>query len=302
MTAPDTALNGLKRKRPEWEPWLAVVQEILRETGTTEWEAAVPAGLGAEAPGAKAAAQQPTVPLLAGATITVQTNAVRRLLKRLIRIAALSGTPKMATLKSALHADQDVLTLFKASLCQDSDHVKDAAVVRDVDPEAFQAVLALIPIPFLHACRRRWGTLISESWVEGYCPVCGTWPAFAEERGIERSRYFRCGRCGGAWHARSLYCPYCAQSDHDALVSLVPEKGSSHGVIDACKRCLGYVKRFTRLQGCPPATVILDDLASVDLDVAAVALEYTRPPGAGYSLDVTVVERSATRRLFAWNA
>jgi FdhE protein len=208
----------------------------------------------------------------------------------------------MATLESALHADPNVVTLFKASLCQDSAGVKEVAAVRGADAEALQAVIALLPLPFLHACGRRWGSLVSGSWVEGYCPVCGAWPAFSEERGIERSRYFRCGRCGGEWHARRLHCPYCRLTDHDSLVSLVPEKGSSHGAIDACKHCLGYVKTFTRLQGCPPDTVILDDLASVDLDVAACALGYTRPPGAGYSLDVTVVDKGARRRLFAWNA
>jgi FdhE protein len=293
MMAPDTALNGLKRQRPEWEPWLAVVQEILRETGTPEWDAAVPA---------RANSEQSTIPLLAGATLALQASSVRRVLKRLIRIASLSETPKMATLESALHADLDVLTLFKASLCQDSDRVNAVAVVRGADAEALQAVIALLPLPFLHACSRRWASSISESWVEGYCPVCGAWPAFAEVRGIERSRFFRCGRCGGAWHARCLHCPYCALSDHDALVSLVPEKGGSYGVIDACKRCLGYVKTFTRLQGCPPDTVMLDDLASVDLDVAAVALGYARPPGAGYALDVTVIDKGAARRLFTWNA
>ena len=177
---------------------------------------------------------------------------VRRLLERLIRIASLSGTPKMATLASSADVDPDVLTLFTASLCQDSDTVKEVAAASGADAEALQAVIALLPVPFLHACNRRWASSISESWEERYCPVCGSWPAFAEVRGIERSRYFRCGRCGGAWHARSLSCPYCAMDDHDALVSLVPEKAGSHAVIEACKRCLGYVKTFTTLQGCPP--------------------------------------------------
>jgi FdhE protein len=304
MTGPDTALDGLKRQRPEWEPWLAVVQEILRETGTPEWDAAVPAGanVGAEAPGPNAAAQQQTLPLLAGATLTVQTRTVRRLLERLIRIASRSRTPKMATVNAALHADVDLLTLFAASLCQDSDRIKGVAAASGADAEALQAVVALLPIPFLHACNRRWASSISGSWVEGYCPVCGAWPAFAEVRGIERGRYFRCGRCGGEWHARCLNCPYCALSDHDALVSLVPENAGSHVVVDACKRCLGYVKTFTRLQACPPAAVILEDLASVDFDVAALEQGYSRPPGAGYPLEVTVTDKPATRRFFAWNA
>jgi len=94
------------------------------------------------------------------------------------------------------------------------------------------------------------------------------WPAFAEVRGIERSRYFRCAWCGGEWHARALHCPYCDTSDHGQLVSLVAENGGSNAAIDACTHCLRYVKTLTRLQGCPPDTVMIEDLGTVDLDVA----------------------------------
>jgi FdhE protein len=302
MTAPGPALHGLKRQRPEWEPWLAVVEEILREAGTSAWDVTVPADLGAEAPSAKAAARQTTVPLLAGATIALTASSVRRLLERLIRIASLSGTPKMATLAAALREDLDVLTLFTASLCQDNERVTEVAAASGADAEAFQAVIALLPVPFLHACNRRWSSSISESWVEGYCPVCGSWPAFAEVRGIERSRHFRCGRCGGEWHARALACPYCAVDDHHALVSLVPEKTGPRAAIDACTRCLGYVKTLTTLQGCAPGAVMLEDLASVDLDVAALEQGYTRPIGSGYSLEATVTAQNATRRFFSWRA
>jgi FdhE protein len=292
MRTEGTTLESLKERRKEWAPWLAVVGEVLTETETTEWDMAVPTGVNV----------QPAIPLLAGAAINVQTSSVRRLLHRLIRTASMSGTPKMATLESALQANLDLLTLFKASLCQDTDRIKELASVHGADADALQAVIAMVPLPFLHACGRRWRSLISGSWVEPYCPVCGSWPAFAEERGIERSRFYRCGRCGGEWHARSLSCPYCGLMDHDALVSLVPEAGRSHGVIEACTRCLGYVKAFTWLQGCAPATVLLEDLASADLDVAAFARGFSRPPGAGYPLEVAVTDRRATRRFFSWNA
>jgi FdhE protein len=204
----------------------------------------------------------------------------------------------MATLKAAAYADQHVLPLFRASLCHDSDRVKESAAGLGADPEAFEAVVALLPVPFLQACNRRWASAVSRSWVEGYCPVCGSWPAFAEVRGIERSRYFRCARCGGEWHARSLYCPYCAVSDHNELVALVAEDGASRAVIEACKHCLGYVKSFTTLQGHPPGAVMLEDLASVDLDVAALEEGYKRPAGAGYPLDVTIADQGARRHFF----
>ena len=292
MSAPDAALNGLRHERPEWEPWLVVVDETLREAGNPAWEGAVPS----------APAQRTAVPLLAGTSLTLQADLVRRLFKRLIRTASRVGTPKLSSLKVALHADLEWAPLFTASLCQDSDRINEIAAVAGADAEALHAVIALLPIPFLHACNRRWASSISASWVEGYCPVCGSLPAFAEVRGIERNRYFRCGRCGGEWHARALYCPYCAMSDHDELVQLVPEKDGSNAVIDACQRCLGYVKTFSRLQGCSPGTVMLEDLASVDLDVAAIEHGFARPPGPGYALGITVTDKGARRGFFAWKS
>jgi FdhE protein len=299
MSAPDAALNGLRREHPEFEPWLAVVDEILREAGSPAWEAAVPAV--SEAP---SHAQSTAVPLLAGTTLTLEAALVRRLFERLIRTASRVGTPKMASLKAALHAGLEWAPLFTASLCEDSDRINEIAAVSGADAEALHAVIALLPVPFLHGCNRRWASSISASWVEGYCPVCGSLPTFAEVRGIERNRYFRCGRCGGEWHARALHCPYCAMSDHDELVALVPEKAGSNAVgsnavIDACKRCLGYVKTFTRLQGCSPGAVMLEDLASVDLDVAAIEHGFARSQGPGFALGVTVTDKGARRGFFA---
>lgn len=84
-------------------------------------------------------------------------------------------------------------------------------------------------------------------------------------------------------------------NDHEQLVSLVPEKSGAGRMIEACKRCLGYVKTFTTLEGSAPAKVILDDLASVDLDVAAVEQGYKRPQGTGYALDITIIGNGATQ-------
>jgi hypothetical protein len=61
------------------------------------------------------------------------------------------------------------------------------------------------------------------------------------------------------------------------------------------------VKTVTTLQGCAPDMVALDDLASVQLDVAALEQGYTRPHGPGHPLGAAVTAEPA-RRLFAWNA
>ena len=87
--------------------------------------------------------------------------------------------------------------------------------------------------------------------------------------------------------------------DHEQLVSLVPQNGDSARTIEACKGCGGYLKSFTTLQGADALGVMINDLASVDLDIAAVEQGYRRPPGPGYFLDVTVgYSKSVIRRLF----
>ncbi len=279
MSEVDTGLDDLKSRHPEWEPWLVVVETIVHEAADPRWDAMVPS----------CAQSRSKVPLLAYAALQLEARLLEPVLARLIRVASRSGTRNMATLAPLADARLDLSTLFKASLCQDSDQLKAMAARLGADCEAFQAVGALVAVPFLQACSSRWARSIPADWTEGYCPICGAWPALAEVRGIERSRYLRCGRCGAAWQAHCLFCPYCGMTDHKELLSLVPEKGGSNGAIDACQRCLGYLKTFTALQGSPPAKVMLDDLASVELDVAAVEQGYKRPQGAGYFLNVNVL-------------
>jgi FdhE protein len=285
-TSIESELQALGRQRPEWEPWLTVIQEVLSETANLEWDSVIPD---------RAETLEWKAPLLANAMIAIETAWLHRWTEQLIRTASRSGTEKMATLKGALRETFNTLRLFSASLCLEESTLKQMAVNCDTDPEAFQAVAALLPVPFLHACNRRWAHSLPQGWVEGYCPVCGAWPAFAEVRGIERSRYFRCGRCAGEWQVNCLVCAYCGMTDHEQLVSLIPEQGGNARVIEACKRCLGYVKTFTVLQASPAAKIILDDLASVDLDIAALEQGYKRPQGAGYRFDVTVVHKPAEK-------
>jgi len=285
ITPSNDRLRDLGREFPEWRPWLTIIEEVLGEALGSRWEAFVPQS----SPPADSKA-----PLVAGAKLALEIPALAEWSERLMRTAYRSGAPKMSTLNRATPARLNSVELFKFSLCQNGTWLKETAFVLGVEPDGFQAVAALVPVPFLQACSRRWQQSIRESWSEGYCPMCGSWPAFAEARGIERSRYLRCGRCGAGWQSQCLSCPYCGMTDHEQLVSLVPEKSGTNGVIDACKRCLGYVKTFTTLQGSAADKVMLDDLASVALDIASLEQGYRRPEGAGYALDIEIVSPIST--------
>ena len=294
MIAAEPGLDRLKRERPEWGPWLTVVGQALRDHGRGRWHEMVPHLSGP---------QGESLPLLAGASLAVETRAVRRLLARLLDTASRSGTETMASLAAARHTDADALALLTASLNQDGDTIAGLATRDGVDAEALQAVVALLAVPLLRAVSDGAEALRhgSTPWVEGYCRVCGSWPAFAEVRGIERSRYLRCGRCGSGWPSHALTCPYCRSTHHEDFVALVPEARGAAGAVDACGRCHGYVKAFTRLQECAAGDVLLEDLASVDLDVAAIARGFSRPSGAACPLGITV-EAKKPRGFFGWSA
>src|SRR5687768_14750379 len=108
MTAIATGLQSLKRQHPEWEPWLAVVDAILRQTADPKWDAVVPLR----------AQIQSKAPLLAEAKFELEKGLIRPFCEQLMRVACRSGTPQMASLKKALDGKLDVFTLFRASLNQ----------------------------------------------------------------------------------------------------------------------------------------------------------------------------------------
>ena len=291
MMGAASALDTLKRDRPEWTPWLSVVADVCEQMSDPVWDATVPA---------PARASQQGVPFLSNAAISLPPDLLRRSLIRLIERASACGSV-MATLDRLPNDESFALVLFAASVSQDRDVVQATAATIDADVEALDAVTALWCIPFLQACHRQWAAVSPENWIAPYCPICASRPAFVEVRGIERTRHARCGRCGAAWYARRLPCVYCDNRDHEQLLSLVPQSGAPTNVIEACTKCRGYIKTFTRLQGCAPESAYVEDLASVGLDVAALDAGYTRPRAAGYPLAVTVTAPAGrTRQRFAW--
>ena len=89
---------------------------------------------------------------------------------------------------------------------------------------------------------------------------------------------------------------YCDNRNHARLGRLVEEEGGERRQIETCAACRGYLKILATLEAGPPFEVILDDLTSVELDVAALDQGFARPPGPGSALDVRVEERIGLAR------
>ena len=265
MSAAQT-LDTLEQRHPEWAPWLAVLREVSREIADARWDAAAPV------PGANA-------PLISGVRVRPEDGLLADWWARLRRSAAASASP-LAALQTMTGEPAAALRVFDAALNHDEAALAGIAREAGLDAHALHALAALLPMPFLHACRRRWADAVSRNGREGNCPTCGAWPALVEMCGVDRKRILRCGRCGSGWEALVLSCPYCDTTDHDRLATLVPGERGAEGTIEVCNHCRGYIKAFARLTPAPAERVMLDDLASVALDLAAAERGYARPKRA----------------------
>jgi FdhE protein len=273
--------SSLKRDQPAFRPWLSVMEIALAAAADSTWEssarAIVPAPEGEVA--------------LAGASVAVDRKAAAALLKRLLAAAseAPAGEDGWRLVPGRIRRLEPARWLA-AAVGQDPSVLDEVAGQLDVPTAVVMPIADLAALPLLQACGRRFAVRCS-AWSEGHCPICGAWPTLAEMRGLERARRLRCGRCGADWGSVPLLCPYCANVDHETLTSLVPEKGAESRRIDACNRCRGYLKALAQLGAIRPELVPLEDLASVELDLAAIERGYQRPQNAPGARGVNIAER-----------
>jgi FdhE protein len=276
-TTSGSLLTALDAEHPEWRPLLAVIKEALREAERPQWARFVPA-LEHSGRGGR--------PLLDGAVINAAPRLVRRWVRHILGIATAAGTEVEPLARRVAEGWLDPLLLFESAVSQDVDRFPEVALV-DRD---------LIAMPMLQSCRRAWAERVPMDWEYGYCPICGGWPALAEKRGLDGARHLRCECCGGDWRTEWLRCPFCGEADHEKLGSLVSPDKLERETIEVCDGCSGYVKTMTTLNPIRPEHVVLQDLATVVLDVAALERGYRRPAAKGHEVAVSVVAESSRLR------
>lgn len=272
-------LTVLDAEHPEWRPLLAVIEEALREAERPQWARFVPA-LEHSGRGGR--------PLLDGAVISVAPRLVRRWVGHILGIATAAGTEVEPLARRVAEGGLDPLLLFESAVSQDVDRFHEVALAGEGHHGLLKGLASLIALPMLQSCRRAWAERVPGDWAYGFCPICGAWPALAEKRGLDGARHLRCGGCGGDWRTEWLRCPFCGEGDHEKLGSLVSTEKLERETIEICDRCSGYVKTMTTLSAIRPEHVVLEDLATVVLDIAALERGYRRPAAKGHEVVVSV--------------
>ncbi len=265
-----------RRDNPESEAWLGLLEAALGESeDSAMWETAVPAPV----------AERPVkAPVLAHTQVTLDGRAARGWVRRLLKLSPPVNPRRI-----------DGLALLEAAVCHDDARIDALAVAGDAEPHALRVLGQMAALPLLQACARRLASELPATWWEGYCPLCGAWPVVAEYTGLERQRRLRCGRCGTGWAIPLLRCVFCDETDHDKLGYLTPEAGEQTRKIEVCHSCKGYVKGVTTVRALAPWAILLDDLTTVPLDVAALERGYQRPERPGYLIESRIVEQPPMR-------
>jgi len=254
-------LAQARRDNPEAEAWLGLLEAALDESEDgARWEAALPS----------VAADRPVkAPLLCRAQVRVDGRTVRTWVRRLLDLA-----PQV----NGGRRDMDGLALLAAAVCQDDARSDALAAAAGADAQAVRVVGQMAAVPLLQACARGLASQIPASWWEGYCPVCG--------------------RCGTGWAIPLLRCVFCDEIQHDNLAYLAPEEGEQTRRVEVCQTCKGYLKGVTTVRPSAAWSILIDDLMTVHLDVAALERGYRRPERPGYALEARIQDGGGWWRLW----
>ena len=152
-------------------------------------------------------------------------------------------------------------------------HVHDATTAASADDPVVGQVLALAMRPFLSRCaevlqqRPELG-----GWIHPYCGLCGGEPEFAVIT-TAAERHLICGRCALRWKYEPLTCPYCRNADKSRITSFATTDGQYR--VYACDQCRRYLKAYDGRRATRPVMPMVDTVATLPLDAAAMQKGYS---------------------------
>jgi FdhE protein len=211
------------------------------------------------------------VPLLRGETLDIDWKAFRRRWQRVVERLGPHRTDATPALADAVRSGRlDGAELTAAVLAGQPRQVHERAEALGLDVPLTASVLGLTLFPVLSAIRAELEPLLGTgSWAHGYCPVCGSYPTLGEFRGLEQTRVLRCGLCAAGWPFARLCCPGCGNRDHRQLGYLHIEGEEGKCRAATCEVCRQYVKMVSTLTALSPPQVLVADVATLHLDLAA---------------------------------
>jgi FdhE protein len=219
------------------------------------------------------------VPLLRGELPDLGRNAAafhERWKHVVARLAKGRQDPAAGELAAALRSGRlDAREAVGAIVAGRPESLRERADALGLDPAMVSATFRLALFPYFVSINDAWlAHREGIVWEKGYCPTCGSWPLLGEFRGLEQTRFLRCGLCAAGWEVPRLLCPFCESRDYRQLGFLHVEGEESSYKAATCEVCHGYVKMLSTLTALPPLQLLLADVATLHLDLVAVERGY----------------------------
>lgn len=221
------------------------------------------------------------VPLLERCEFTYDQAQAVELFRSLLALAKKAAPPLgSAAQKIETALDAGELELDKAFAAHLNEDVGMVMRWAERTPEAPRTLSFLVQsslMPFLAALAWSLEERIKSihSWEYGHCPACGSLPLIGSLREKEGSRMLTCSFCQTEYRTRRLGCPVCEETGSDKLAFYIVEDEPGFRV-DVCNNCKCYMKiaDFRKLDR--KHLPLLDDLASLPLDILASQKGYSR--------------------------
>jgi formate dehydrogenase maturation protein FdhE len=149
--------------------------------------------------------------------------------------------------------------------------------VASQEPSSEQAmvsqVLSLAMRPFLSRCAE----VLQQrpelaNWNHPHCALCGAEPDFAVIT-PSAERHLICSRCTLRWKYEPLTCPYCRNADRSRITSFATTDGQYR--VYACDVCRRYLKAYDARRATRPVMPMVDSVATLPLDAAAMQRGYS---------------------------
>lgn len=165
----------------------------------------------------------------------------------------------------------DLVTLVKKVFSSDLNYLNALGQKLGLDKEDlfFLGLQLGKPVFELYADELK-GKINLSNWGKGYCPVCGSPPAFAYLRKEDGKRILWCQFCETEWSFMRLKCPFCSNEDQNSLRYFFTEEESFYRV-DVCDRCKKYLKTIDQRKMPDPDKLLLyrESIQTLSLDLLA---------------------------------
>ncbi|HWR98471.1 MAG TPA: formate dehydrogenase accessory protein FdhE [Candidatus Methanoperedens sp.] len=209
--------------------------------------------------------------LLDGLDLGVDAAAAHELLVHLARVLESTAASAAARrLRGALErAEPHAADLLPHAAAGEREAVAALARDRGLEPDLLWTLAQAALRPALRACCDALMPLVEDApWERDSCLLCAA-PATLGELRADGGRVLRCCRCGAAWRVRRLLCPACGNEDHATLRTLYEAGRHATRRVEACDRCRRYFKLIAAAVPTPADALVLEDLATLPLDLAA---------------------------------